>query len=129
MEKKESIMACCFTVGYSTWKASEDTGSLVTQFMLFLCRWVNNINLQKSTLSGVMLRSSACFPHTWLNMWFPNRVQLPVGQRAHTLHYDNDAFHFKDGKEKKRSFFLKKILITTGIEHGRTWRLVTTSLD
>lgn len=27
--KEESIVHCYFTVGYSTWNASEDTGSLV----------------------------------------------------------------------------------------------------
>lgn len=52
--KKESIVQRCFTVGYSTWRASEDAGSLVNTIQVISLQVGKNYKSTVSVLSGMM---------------------------------------------------------------------------
>lgn len=61
--ERKSIVQRCLTVGYSTWKVSEDTHSLNTVQLCRCCR-VENHKSEKSALSGMMSGMTFVFIHT-----------------------------------------------------------------
>lgn len=78
--KKKSIEQHCLTVGYSTWKVSEGTGSQVNTVQLGSLLLGKKHKSPKNTLWGMMSGITFVLNHPY-------------------AHNDCDAFHFKEGKK------------------------------